>query len=164
MAVMQISRKIDYALRAAIHLAMRSDDGRPSSVAEIAAREGVPKKFLEKIIQDLIHHGIVRSTRGAQGGYTLARAPEMVTFKDVIEAIEGPVSLNVCVGASGDTHECMMLPHCGMLWVWQEAQKRVMEVFASTTLADVRARTLDGSRVLGGGTRSPGEYAPPSSV
>jgi Rrf2 family protein len=164
MAVMQISRKIDYALRAAIHLAMRSDERRPSSVAEIAAREGVPKKFLEKIIQDLIHHGLVRSTRGAQGGYTLARAPEMITFKDVIEAIEGPVALNVCVGAGGDTHECTMFPHCGMLWVWQEAQKRVMEVFASTTLADVRARTLDVSRVLGGGTRSPGEYAPPSSV
>ncbi len=164
MAVMQISRKIDYALRAAIHLAMRSDDRRPSSVTEIATREGVPKKFLEKIIQDLIHHGIVRSTRGAQGGYTLARAPEMVTFKDVIEAIEGPVSLNVCVGASGDTHECTMFPHCGMLWVWQEAQKRVMEVFASTTLADVRARTLDVARGSGGGTGSPGEYAPPSSV
>ncbi len=163
MAVMQISRKIDYALRAAIYLAMRSDDRRPSSVAEIAAREGVPKKFLEKIIQELIHHGLVRSTRGAQGGYTLARAPEMITFKDVIEAIEGPVSLNVCVGA-GDAHECTMFPHCGMLWVWQEAQKRVMDVFASTTLADVRARTLDVPRVLDGRPRSPGEYAPPSSV
>lgn len=163
MAVMQISRKIDYALRAAIHLAMRSD-GRPSSVAEIAERERIPKKFLEKIIQDLIHHGLVRSTRGAQGGYTLAREPEMVTFKEVIEAIEGPVSLNVCVGASSDAHECTMFPHCGMLWVWQEAQKRVMEVFASTTLADVRGRALDVSRVLKEGARSPGEYAPPSSV
>jgi Rrf2 family protein len=164
MAVMQISRKIDYALRAAIHLAMRSDDHRPSSVTEIAAREGIPKKFLEKIIQDLIHHGLVRSTRGAQGGYTLARAPEMVTFQDVIEAIEGPVSLNVCVGAGGDGHECTVFPHCGMLWVWQEAQKRVMDLFASTTLADVRARAVDVSRVLGSGTRSPGEYARPSSV
>ena len=162
MAVMQVSRKIDYALRAVIYLAMRSD-GRPSSVAEIAAREGVPKKFLEKIIQDLIHHGLVRSTRGAQGGYTLARAPEMITFKDVIEAIEGPVSLNVCVGGSGDTHECTMFPHCGMLWVWQEAQKRVMDLFASTTLADVRARSLDVSRLVEA-ARSGGEYARPSSV
>jgi Rrf2 family protein len=162
MAVMQISRKIDYALRAVIYLTLRTDR-RPSSVAEIAAGEGIPKKFLEKIIQDLIHHNLVRSTRGAQGGYTLARAPEMVTFKDVIEAIEGPVSLNVCVGENGDAHECTMFPHCGMLWVWQEAQKRVMELFAKTTLADVRARTFDVSRVLEG-VRSPDEYAPPSSV
>ena len=142
MSVMQISRKIDYALRAVIYLTMRSDR-RPCSVAEIAAREGVPKKFLEKIIQDLIHKGLVRSTRGAQGGYTLAREPETVTFKDVIEAIEGPVSVNVCVGAGGDGHECTLFPHCGMLWVWQEAQKRVMDLFANTTLADVRARHVE---------------------
>ncbi len=163
MPVMQISRKIDYALRAVIHLSQRSDR-RPSSVAEIALREGVPKKFLEKIIQDLIHHGLVRSTRGAQGGYTLARAPEMITFKDVIEAIEGPVSVNVCVGENGDAHECAKFPNCGMLWVWKEAQRRMMDLFASTTLADVRARSLDLLQVVEAGATPPGEYAPPSSV
>ncbi len=63
-----------------------------------------------------------------------------MTFKDVIEAIEGPVSVNVCVGESGERHECTLFPNCGMLWVWQEAQKRVMDLFANTTLADVRAR------------------------
>jgi Rrf2 family protein len=148
MAIMQISRKVDYALRAVIYLTIRGDQ-RPCSVTEIAAREGIPKKFLEKIIQDLIHHGLVRSTRGAQGGYTLAREPEVVTFKDVIEAIEGPVSVNVCVGDGGDSRECVLFPHCGMLWVWQEAQKRVMDVFANTTLADVRARHVEQPRVLG---------------
>ena len=163
MPVMQISRKIDYALRAVIHLAQR-DDRRPSSVAEIALREGVPKKFLEKIIQDLIHHGLVRSTRGAQGGYTLARAPEMITFKNVIEAIEGPVSINVCVGENGDGHECAKFPNCGMLWVWKEAQRRMMDLFASTTLADVRARSLDVSQVAEAGATAPGEYSPRSSV
>jgi Rrf2 family protein len=161
MPLMQVNRKIDYALRAAIHLATRTD-GRPASVAEIAACEGVPKKFLEKIIQDLIHHGLVRSTRGAQGGYTLARAPRMVTFKDVIEAIEGPVSVNVCVGENGEAHECSVFPNCGMLWVWKEAQKRVIELFASTTLAD--ARWPDVAGMSGEGARSPGEYAPRSSV
>lgn len=137
MAIMQVSRKVDYALRATIYLAYQSDR-RPCSVAEIAAREAIPKKFLEKIIQDLIHSGIVRSTRGAQGGYALAREPEAVTFKDVLEAIEGPVSLNVCVGDAGESPDCCaQSPRCSMLWVWREAQKRVMEVFATTTLADV---------------------------
>jgi Rrf2 family protein len=151
MSIMQISRKVDYALRAVIYLAIRSDR-RPCSVAEIAAQEGIPKKFLEKIIQDLIRDGLVRSTRGAQGGYTLAREPELVTFKNIIEAIEGPVSVNVCVGDGNDghdSHECALQPHCGMLWVWREAQRRVMDVFANTTLADVRARHLERPRVLG---------------
>lgn len=158
MAVMQISRKIDYALRAVIYLALRNDP-RPCSVGEIAAQEGLPKKFLEKIIQDLIRHGLVRSTRGVQGGYTLAREPETVTFKDVVEAIVGPVSLNVCVGDSDHTGECMMFPNCGMLWVWEEAQKRVIELFAQTTLADVRARHV-GPRVgaKGGGDVGRTEY------
>jgi Rrf2 family protein len=151
MSIMQISRKVDYALRAVIYLAIRSDQ-RPCSVAEIAAREGIPKKFLEKIIQDLIRDGLVRSTRGAQGGYTLAREPAMITFKNIIEAIEGPVSVNVCVGDDGDgheSHECALQPRCGMLWVWQEAQRRVMDVFANTTLADVRTRHLERPQVLG---------------
>ena len=146
MAIMQVSRKVDYALRAAIYLAYQND-GRPCSVSEIAACEGIPKKFLEKIIQDLIHHGLVRSTRGAQGGYALARAPEQVTFKNVIEAIEGPLSLNVCVGDAGESSDCCtQYPRCAMLWVWREAQKRVMDVFATTTLADVRQKrtTLPG--------------------
>jgi Rrf2 family protein len=137
MSIMQISRKVDYALRAAIYLAYQSDR-RACSVTEIAACEAIPKKFLEKIIQDLIHHGLVRSTRGAQGGYALARAADQVTFKDVIEAIEGPVSLNVCVGDAGEAADCCaQSPRCSMLGVWREAQKRVMEVFATTTLAAV---------------------------
>ena len=142
MALMQVSRRIDYALRAVIHLAFRGDR-RPCSVAEIAAGENIPKKFLEKIIQDLIRYGLVRSTRGAQGGYALAKEPESVTFKDVIEAIEGPVTLNVCVGDNGHTGDCLAFGRCAMLWVWRDAQSRVMEVFAKTTLADVRKRQSD---------------------
>ena len=141
MPAMQVSRKVDYALRAMIYLSFQ-EGGRPCAAGQIAADEGIPKKFLEKIIQDLIHHGLVRSTRGAQGGYTLARDAATVTFKDVIEAIEGPVTLNVCVGESGERNDsvCTLYPRCAMLSVWREAQDRVMDLFASTTLADVRTR------------------------
>jgi len=134
MAIMQVSRKVDYALRAAPYLAYQGDR-RPCSVGEIAAQEGIPKKFLEKIIQDLIHHGLVRSTRGAQGGYALAKAAEQVTFKDVIEAVEGPISLNVCVG---EHPECFLLGTCGMQRIWQEGQRRVLELFEKTTISSVR--------------------------
>jgi Rrf2 family protein len=135
MAFMQVSRKIDYALRAVIHLA-DEDAERACSVAEIAARERIPRQFLEKIVQELIHKGLVRSRRGPHGGYVLARPAEQVTFKDVIEAVEGPISLNVCVGEHPD---CFLLGTCGMQRVWQEGQRRVLELFEKTTLASVRA-------------------------
>jgi len=68
MPIMQVSRKIDYALRAGIHLANEESSDRACSVAESAARERVPRQFLEKIVQELIHKGLVRSRRGPRGG------------------------------------------------------------------------------------------------
>jgi len=135
MSFMQVSRKVDYALRAAIHLANDEHRGKACSVAEIAERERIPRQFLEKIIPDLIRSGLVRSRRGPHGGYVLARPAEEMTFKDVIEAVEGPISLNVCVGEHA---ECFLLGACGMNRVWIEGQRRVMDLFQSTTIASVR--------------------------
>ena len=135
MAIMQVSRKIDYALRAVIHLANEEASDRACSVAEIAARERIPRQFLEKIVRELIHKGLVRSRRGPRGGYMLARPADEVTFRDVIEAVEGPISLNVCVGEHPD---CFLLGACGMNRIWREGQRRVMDLFENTTIADVR--------------------------
>jgi Rrf2 family protein len=135
MAFMQVSRKVDYALRAVIHLANDEHRGRACSVAEIAERERVPKQFLEKIIRDLIRTGLVRSRRGPHGGYVLARPAETVTFRHVIEAVEGPISLNVCVGEHA---ECFLMGLCGMNRIWAEGQRRVMDLFQNTTIASVR--------------------------
>src|SRR5437870_13746760 len=135
MAIMQESRKIDYALRAVIQLAKQETSARACSVAEIAARERIPRQFLEKIVRELIHKGLVRSRRGPHGGYVLARPADRVTFRDVIEAVEGPISLNVCVGEHAD---CSLLGTCGMERVWREGQRRVMELFEKTTIASVR--------------------------
>jgi len=135
MAIMQVSRKIDYALRAVIHLANEEASDRACSVAEIAARERIPRQFLEKIVRELIHKGVVRSRRGPHGGYMLARPADQVTFRDVIEAVEGPISLNVCVGEHAD---CFLLGACGMNRIWREGQRRVMDLFENTTIADVR--------------------------
>ena len=133
MPTMQVSRKVDYALRAVIYLSQQ-DNSRPMPAKEIASRRRIPIKFLEKIIRDLMHHGIVRSHRGAHGGYTLGRTPGQITFREVIEAIEGPISLNVCVAGQKD---CSVLDSCNMQRVWQEGQRRVMEYFSETTLADL---------------------------
>jgi Rrf2 family protein len=132
-SVMQVSRKVDYALRAIIYLSAQPDS-RPVPLKEIAAQRRIPRKFLEKIIQDLIHAGMVRSHRGVHGGYTLARTPERVSFRDVIEAVEGPISLNVCVTEQRD---CLVLSSCNMQRIWQEGQRRMLEYFSDTTLADL---------------------------
>ena len=135
MAFLQVSRKVDYALRAIIHLANEETSERACTVSEIAERERIPRQFLEKIVQQLIQRGLVRSRRGPHGGYVLARPAEQVTFRDVIEAVEGPISLNVCVGEHAD---CFLLGACGMNRIWREGQRRVMDLFQSTTIADVR--------------------------
>ena len=134
MGLMQISRRVDYGLRAVIYLSAQDPD-RCCSIAEIAKQQGVPRKFLEKIIQDLIRGGLIRSKRGACGGYTLARPPGAISFYDVIEAIEGPIAVNICM----DQHvTCDQLPRCTMVNVWTEVQRKVTEVFTKTTLADLK--------------------------
>jgi Rrf2 family protein len=132
-SVMQVSRKVDYALRAIIYLSLQKD-GRPVPVSEIASHRRIPQKFLEKIIKTLIRNGLVHSHRGAHGGYTLARSPDQVSFRDVIEAVEGPISINVCVT---ERRDCSVLSSCNMQRVWQEGQRRMLEYFSDTTLADL---------------------------
>jgi Rrf2 family protein len=132
MSLMQIPRRIEYALRAMIHLA-----DRPGGVArglEIAEREQIPKYFLEKVIRDLMRGGLVRSHRGPGGGYEMARSPEQVTFKDIIEAVEGPITLNICVDGSS---VCALQPACRMYRVWEEGQRVLLKVFSQTTLKEI---------------------------
>jgi Rrf2 family protein len=134
MGLMQIPRRVDYGLRAVIYLSGQ-DPERCCSIAEISGNQGVPKNFLEKIIQDLIRKGLIKSKRGSCGGYMLARSPDAISFYDVIEAIEGPIAVNACM----DQHaNCDQLPRCTMVGVWSEVQRKVIEVFTGTTIADLR--------------------------
>jgi Rrf2 family protein len=134
MGLMQISRKADYALRAAIYLSLQSPE-KTCSAGEIAAQQRVPQKFLEKIIRDLIRCGLVKSKRGWNGGYALARPPREISFRHVIEAVEGPIAVNLCMEPD---QCCEHLRHCTMFGVWNEVQNRVLDVFTRTTLADLK--------------------------
>src|SRR2546423_15483289 len=88
---MRVSAKVDYAVRAAIELAT-AEPGRPIKGDRIAQAQGVPLKFLENILSELRHAGLVRSQRGAEGGYWLARPPEEISVADVIRAVEGAIA------------------------------------------------------------------------
>jgi Rrf2 family protein len=132
MSLMQIPRKIEYALRAMIHLA--DNPGGIARGSVIANQEHIPKYYLEKVIRDLMRRGLVRARRGPGGGYQLARPPETVSFRDVIEAVEGPITLNVCVDGS---NVCNLQPACRMFRVWEEGQRVLLNVFSHTMLSEV---------------------------
>jgi Rrf2 family protein len=137
MSVMQIPRKIEYALRAMIHLA-----DVPEGVAngnQIAAAEHIPKYFLEKVIRDLMRAGLVRSRRGPGGGYQLGRPAEAISFKDIIEAVEGPINLNVCLEG---TSTCSLQPRCRMFRVWEHGQRVLLEVFSQTNLQQIASSKI----------------------
>src|ERR687888_749712 len=87
---MRISAKADYAVRAAVELATRGNG--PSKGELIADAQDIPLKFLENILGELKHAGLVRSQRGTEGGYWLARPPEEINIADVIRAVEGPLA------------------------------------------------------------------------
>ena len=127
---LQISRKIDYGLRAMVFLAsMPPMDVVP--FREIARRMDVPEDFLAKILKTLVSRKLVQSTRGARGGYRLARNPAEISMLDVIEAVEGPVRVNVCQ----DNHDaCKLSRSCTMYGVWKLGQERMLEVYRSARL------------------------------
>ena len=132
-SALQISRKIDYALRAVICMADQPP-GEVVSFRKIATIEQVPEDFMAKILRQLVREGLVNSTRGARGGYCLARPPEEISFLEVIEAVDGPVMLNLCLG---DMSTCDQACSCLMVDVWRQAQEAMLNVFRTTTIASV---------------------------
>src|SRR5947207_5953519 len=87
---MRVSAKVDYAVRAAVELAVAGDG--PVKGERIADAQEIPLKFLENILLELKHAGLVQSQRGAEGGYWLARPPEEISLAEVIRAVEGPIA------------------------------------------------------------------------
>ncbi len=94
---MKLSRTVAYAVRATLQLA-QSPQGTPVPCSRLASVGHMPERFLLQILRNLVTHGILRSTRGVEGGYALTRPPEQISLLEVIEAIEGPIGAN----GSGD--------------------------------------------------------------
>ena len=88
-----LTQKARYALHAMLHLARK---GEPATVAEIAEAEGIPRKFLEQVLSALGTRGLVVGRRGPAGGYRLARAPDAISFADILRGIDGPLALAPC--------------------------------------------------------------------
>ena len=132
---MQITRQADYAVRAVLHLARTGDQRTPTSI--IAEEQRIPPSFLAKIISQLSIAGLLHTSRGARGGVTLAREAKDITLLEVVEAIDGPIQLNECVGDSGT---CSFEDGCPLRPVWCDAQEELVGRLKSTNFDDLMAK------------------------
>jgi Rrf2 family protein len=136
-----LSQKAKYAMRALLYLA-RSNPEDPVGIAEIAARQAVPRKFLELILLELKRNGFVQSFRGKHGGYALARTPEEIRFGDVIRVIDGPLAALPCASLTAYRRcsDCEDEATCVIRLILKQVRDASAMILDSTSLSDA----LDG--------------------
>jgi Rrf2 family protein len=132
----RITTWAEYGLICALHLARRAEEG-PVSGREIAAQEKLPADYVEQILLRLRRAGIVQSTRGARGGYSLAASPSEVSVRDVIQASELETFDLHCVSHPIDNDRCSSSHECSIRPVWIMLQRRIDDVLASVHLSDL---------------------------
>jgi Rrf2 family protein len=133
---MQLTRAADYAVRVMIHLADTNSYAR-SSLTELAEAAEVSPAFMSKVLQRLVHAGLVASRRGKKGGFELLDRGRSASLLEILQALDGVPELNVCLLAGG----CHRSPRCAAHSVWQQAQARMREVLAAATLERLVAET-----------------------
>ena len=138
---MRLSAKVDYAVRAAIELAAAGQDQLTKADA-IAQAQDIPPKFLENILGDLRQGGLVRSQRGAEGGYRLARPADEITIADIIRVVEGPMA-SVRGGRPEDVEYAGNAEPLRRLWI--AVRQALREVNEHVTLADLASGRLPRS-------------------
>jgi Rrf2 family protein len=125
-----MTKKIDYAFLA-LHVLLNQKDESVLRVTEISKVWSVPQKFLSKIMKDLVDAEIVRSKYGPGGGYVLGKKPEDITFRNVIEAVEGPIYLLKCIK---EDPGCEHFDTCPQINAWSELQQDLVKLLESKTL------------------------------
>ena len=127
---MQITRAADYAVRVMVQMSSLPPGSRLQKSALVKLSE-VPGSFLSKVLQRMVAQGLITSWRGGGGGFELAKAPDQISVLNVVEAIDGPINLNLCVpGSSGceRTLECVVHP------VWVEAREALVKVLGRASM------------------------------
>ncbi|MDX2184160.1 MAG: Rrf2 family transcriptional regulator [Gemmatimonadaceae bacterium] len=133
---MRITTWAEYGLICALHLARRAGEG-PVTGRDIAAQERLPADYVEQILLRLRRAGIVNSTRGARGGYALAKPPEALTVRDVIAASELQTFELHCVAHPVSEERCGDNAHCSIRPVWMMLQKKIDDVLEGVSLAEL---------------------------
>lgn len=135
-----ISQKAKYALQALITLA-QAEPETPLRIADIAAADNIPQKFLERILLDLRNRGYVASRRGSAGGYTLLKPAERITFGEILRLIDGPIAPLPCLSMTAyrRCQDCTDEASCEIRQVFQRVAVATREVLDKTTIADAMA-------------------------
>lgn len=139
---MELSCKTEYALLALLELATHHSSGNPLQIRQIAADQNIPDRYLEQLLATLRRAGIVRSQRGAKGGYLLARDPWKITLWDVVSCIEGLDTQKPASSEQPKTPESLVIQD-----VWQESRQAAEAVLYQHTLQDL-AEKRDARRQL----------------
>jgi Rrf2 family protein len=133
--MLRLSKKADYALIAMKHLALNA--GAPSTSArEIAEQYDIPIELLAKVLQRLVRTGLLASTQGTRGGYTLSRPPKSISVADVIQAIDGPFTVTAC---STEKHDCEQYSKCSVRDPLWQIRERIVAALGTVTLSQMAA-------------------------
>jgi Rrf2 family protein len=140
-----ISQKAKYAFRALIALARAKDPAGVMLISDIAEQQNIPKKFLEQILLDLKHHGVVASRRGKAGGYLMLKSPAETTFGEILRLVDGPVAPLPCLSrvAYRRCADCGDEATCEVRKVFAHVAEASRLVLDHTTIADAVARDRD---------------------
>ncbi len=129
---MLVTRETDYAVRTVLYLAKESN--RIASVTEVAHAMHIPKSFLAKILQRLVKSNILTSMRGVNGGFRLAQKASDISLLSIMEAIQGPAGINLCVV---DSKKCKLSATCSVHPVWVDIRKEVERRLRKQTIAEL---------------------------
>ncbi len=133
--MLRLSKKADYALIALKHLASQHDRGS-ASAREIAERYDIPLELLAKVLQRLVRKGLLASHQGTRGGYRLGRAATLISVADIIQAIDGPLTMTAC--STGD-ERCDQYSKCNVRDPLWRIKDRIVEALATCTLFELAA-------------------------
>ncbi len=140
---MDVTRRCDYACRI-LRAAYQSKDGH-ISVAAIAEQENIPYAFARSIQHDLVKGGLVRTVRGAHGGLSLAMDPAKMTMLNILESVQGPLTVSTCVL---DPEYCKKSINCAFNKVWQGADKILRDYLSSITLKDLFEQGIEHPSIV----------------
>ncbi|MEK7210853.1 MAG: Rrf2 family transcriptional regulator [Candidatus Binatota bacterium] len=135
-SLMNVGRRVDYAVRALSYLAGQPQ-GKIVSRVDIEEKQDIPSYYLSKIMKDLVAGGLVRSHIGSKGGFSLARSAQAITIKEVYETVERPISLMECLEKGQDY--CSYCSVCTQISVWDKAQTLLANYLASVSIGDIAA-------------------------
>src|SRR3954452_1345482 len=139
--MLRLSKKADYALISIKHLALRGDRGS-SSAREIAGQYDIPIELLANVLQRLVRRGLLVSQQGTRGGYQLARVPSQISVADVIQAIDGPVTVTACSSEEG---VCDQYAKCNVRDPLWRVRERILAALGECTIAELAADAPPGS-------------------